>query len=437
VNHIAAVGRVLVARGVGAIAAFISVTFAARLIIEHAGPSAYGAVSLVATLVALVPFADLGIGAAVVNASSDVQHGVARTGARAELAAAVRLLLIVGAVVGCVSLLIGLFGAWPQILGPGAEGVAWIGIGTTLVGVLFGLGLPAYMATRLLQGWQAVALIALIGIAAPVLSLTITALLVTLGSPPGLLAIPPAIGALMASLLLWIPAVRRYPGSLMRDLVRTPTQWSDYGAVLRLGATSLAVSIGLALMLQSQRITLSHFSTPEELAQYALLAPLLFGIQSLITPAGQYLWPRYRQLMHKGEMTRATLARDIALFAVIGLIGAVAFVLAGPPVIHFMAGGTVSASWELYAIGAALILLQSLQTPPAMTLMDRSGLRIQAFIIMPVALASISLGVLFAPSLGAAGVLISVTAMVLVVQIPLTLASAIRAIRRSALTVRA
>src|SRR4051812_21957044 len=66
-----ALSRIAIIRSASLAVGFFSNIIITRVLVQRLGLDAYGAIALLSTLTAMLPFADLGLGAAVVNATAD------------------------------------------------------------------------------------------------------------------------------------------------------------------------------------------------------------------------------------------------------------------------------------------------------------------------------------------------------------------------------
>src|SRR5690606_10681110 len=124
--------------------------FTARLIIEQAGVAQYAQYGLLSTLPSLVPFADLGMAAVVVNAVAGSARANDDPAVRRTLTSAFRILVCSGLTIVAVGVLLGALGWWPALLGPGLlEGGA---LTATVCVMVLGVALPCGVGARILVG---------------------------------------------------------------------------------------------------------------------------------------------------------------------------------------------------------------------------------------------------------------------------------------------
>ena len=119
-----------------------------KLIISHFGVEAYGQYGLLATLPTLIPFADLGIAAVIVNNIAASKDPRSDEYVRRTITSAFRVMCASGLVIILTSLFFYLTGLWPVLLGqallPGGD------VAATLCLMVFGLALPMGVGSRIL-----------------------------------------------------------------------------------------------------------------------------------------------------------------------------------------------------------------------------------------------------------------------------------------------
>lgn len=91
--------------------------FTTRLIIGHFGTEDYELYALVSTLPSLLPFADLGMAAVILNAVGGSANPRNDPEVRQAIVTAMRILTNSGLVITGVCVLITILGAWPLLLG--------------------------------------------------------------------------------------------------------------------------------------------------------------------------------------------------------------------------------------------------------------------------------------------------------------------------------
>src|SRR5437899_177174 len=90
-----------------------------KLILSHFGTAAYAQYGLLTSFPGLLPFADLGIAAVVINRVAESKDVRTDEVVRNTLTTAFRILLVSGSLIGLTGVVISLLGLWPALLGSG------------------------------------------------------------------------------------------------------------------------------------------------------------------------------------------------------------------------------------------------------------------------------------------------------------------------------
>jgi O-antigen/teichoic acid export membrane protein len=352
--------------------------FNSRLIIQHFGTDAYAQYGLLATLPALLPFADLGIAAVVINAVAGSASPKTDDFVRRTIVTAFRVLLISGAIIIAIGIVISVFGWWPVLLGKGL-----LPDGGSLAAFLclstFGLVLPLTVGARVLVGLgKNSTQVALQSVVAPFMLLTI-ATLVALSAPAGsFLAVLSYVGNALASLLCLIVAARLLRpqiGSALKEIPH-PRRYPGV-AVIGVAWPMLVQMIALPIAMGTDRLLLSHLTRGTELAQYNLAAQLFSIVLQTIAAAGLTLWPIYARA--RAERRIESPLRPTLWFMIGGLALGASLAALAPWLIAFISSGKlVLDPWLIWGF-VAFVSLQAAKYPAGMYMTDRRGLTFQVW----------------------------------------------------------
>nr|WP_225224951.1 polysaccharide biosynthesis protein [Cellulomonas sp. JH27-2] len=386
-----------------------------RLIITHFGEGAYAQYGLISALPNLLPFADLGIGAAVVNAIAGASDPATDTEARRTLTSALRILVVSGAVIALTSVALGLTGAWPHILGESSlPGAGWV---ATACLVIFGLALPLTVGQRSLVGLgRNPAQIATQALVAPFIMAAVTITILAGAGSGTALSIYSYVAAALVSVLCFVIANRILKGGIVGAVKDVPRIRAVPGVnVMHVAGPMLVQMVALPIAMQTDRLLLSHVGTTAELAQYNLSSQFFGIVLQTIAAAGVALWPvfaRDRSTARVRSPFPMAWAFAGASVAVAGMLCAVL-----PWLTEFVSGGEISLGPALVVSFVAFVAVQGAKYPLGMYMTDARGLRFQVPPIL--LLVPLNLGLswwLIAP-LGAAGPVIGSTVAVLLCQV--------------------
>ncbi|MFD4422842.1 lipopolysaccharide biosynthesis protein [Agromyces sp. NPDC058484] len=387
-----------------------------RLIIEHFGTAAYAQYGLLTTLPNLLPFADLGIAAVVINAvagSPDPRHDVF---ARRTIVTAIRILIVSGSAIVAVAALITLLGWWRPLLGEGliADGGSMAAFACMAI---FGIVLPLTVGQRILVGLRRTnAQVASQGVVAPFMLLSVGAVVV-LAVPAGtMLAVFSYIASGLVSVVcLWLAG--RALGTQLRTAVREVPRLRTVPSVpvIALAWPMLVQMVALPVAMQTQRILISHLTRGDELAQYNLASQLFGVVLQTIAAAGLALWPLYAAARAESRV-ESPVATSLWFMAG-GLLLAAALAAVSPWVVAFVTDGAFTLDGWLVLGFVVFVALQAAKYPTGMYMTDERGLRFQVVPVIVMVPLTLGLGWWLIGVLGAAGAVIASCIAVFVCQV--------------------
>jgi len=373
-----------------------------RVVVEEYGTASFAQYGLLVGIATLLPFADLGMAAAVMNgvATSDDPARDARV--RGVLVSAMRVLLASGAVICLVAVLLTLAGAWPALLGdallPGSGPVA-----AMLCLLVVGLTLPLGIGQRVLsaQGRNHQSIL-LLGLQTPVV-LAAVLLLVHLGAPVGGgVAVIPYVVTLLLSGVCTVLALRSLRPAATDALRLVPRVRSVRGEpVFHLAWPMLVQMIALPIAMQTDRIVLSHRVGTDGVAQYNLASQMFTPVWAVVSAAGVTLWPVFAKARAQGRTTSPF--PIAAAFGAAGLVVSLVVAAASGWLADLASGGRIALPTGLVVAFVALMALQAFKYPLGMYMTDARGLRAQAAFIVAALPVNVALSWWLAGELGPAG----------------------------------
>jgi len=390
--------------------------FTSRLIISHFGTDAYAQYGLLTTFPALLPFADLGIAAIVINAVAGSSNVRTDEYVRRVIVTAFRILIVSGTLIVVGALAIHLLGWWPLLLGDGLlpDGGS---VAAFACLAIFGLVLPLTVGQRILVGLQKTsAQVASQAVIAPFMLLCI-GILIAVSAPAGTyIAVLSYVASGIVSVICLVIAARALAPQLrlaVRDIPRVRRVRSV--PALGLAWPMLVQMLALPLAMQTGRLLLSHLSTSYELAKYNLASQLFGIVLQTIAAAGIALWPIYARARSTATVQSPLIPTLWFLLGGLSLGGLLALV--SPWVADFVSSGQIEIDPLLLVMFVVFVGLQAAKYPFGMYMTDRRGLVFQ--VVPVIAMVPISLGLSWwlVPLLGAAGAVAGASAAVLICQI--------------------
>lgn len=372
-----------------------------RMILSHYGIDGYAQYGLLASLPALLPFADLGIAAVVFNVIAGSADPRTDETVHRTIVTAFRILLISGPVIIAVAVAISLLHLWPALLG---EGLMPDGGTTVLIcALVFGCGLPLTVGQRILIGLgRNGTQVAAQAVVAPFIFICVL-VSVWLALPVGnYLAVLSYIAAGLVSVLCLIISGRMISPMLGRSIRDIPRiRAVPKLPVIAVVGPMLVQMIILPIATQLDRILLSNFAGADDLAQYNLGAQL-FGIAlQTISAAGLALWPIYAKARSSAHI-RSPL-RPSALFMAGGLVIAGIMALLSPLLVRFVSSGQLQLGVSLVLAFVVLVGVQAAKYPLGMYMTDERGLRFQVIPILVLLPLNLGLSIVLIRWIGAAG----------------------------------
>ncbi|WP_426763929.1 hypothetical protein ACP3TD_15770 [Pseudarthrobacter sp. 1G09] len=371
------------------------------LIVAQTGVSTYGIVNTVATLGALLPFADLGIGGSVTTAvalRSQLRAGEPLVQER--IAGAYKVLICVAAALVLTSIGMGFFGLWDEVFGrnidPRDQWIVSIGF------MIFAAGIPCGLGARILVGLGRNALAVFIGMTSSLFALVSTLSLMLLSSLPMSFALSGFIGALISNVIasfIGLRLLKREGVVLLKPfsrLKRFPIR-----KLLSGSGWLFVVTIGLPLGLETGRLVLSHRSTSIQLSEFALASQIYVLAWSVIATSAGALWTIFAQKRSRPRESYYIWRLMVGVFGVGGLVAGFLLWKIGPYLGHVISRGEIAIGEDTFLAFGLLLLAQSLHLPAGSMLTKPVELRYQAICVAVMATLSLSIGVVFSATYGA------------------------------------
>lgn len=429
----------------------------AGLTVHYAGVLAFGFITLVAQLQLALPFADLGMGAAVARAAARADGSTRELQRlRALIRRTALVLLAVGLLGAAAAALSGIYGFWSRVFDVPETLAPQVDLVMSLVLGVFFLSLPLGLAERVLVGRDRSDVLVLLGLLPSVGNLLTVFTLGQLGVPVAWLALGLPLSTLsflgvcgyLAFLhprvgIRGIPAPAHQPEHLTASELLDPAgpaeaaesrrrrrelaESTSIRLILFGGLPVLLATAGMVLSEQHGRLLLAAAASPLELSQYAIALQLYMPIYSVFYMAATVLWPRFAVDPSPQLWRRANL-----MLTGLGVGAAVGYIVFARPVAGLVTGGSLVPSWGVVlGLGAALAA-QAAHLTQVNLFTDRSGFWRQAGMslcllafVVPGTLLGIRLG------LGAAAPGLSMAVGVVITQVIPGLLMASRLLRES------
>jgi O-antigen/teichoic acid export membrane protein len=389
---------------------------AARITVSMLGVDGYALFALVVGLAALIPFGDLGIGAAVTDAVAR-RHELGDEGVQRVLRTSLRVLVAVAAALALGVWGVAALGWWAPMLGLPPSGGVEIAVATGLT--LFAAGLPLGLSTRVLLAAERNDIAVAFQGSSGVLALLIILMAAGTNAPLWAYVAAPSAGAALAAAAAW-PAASSASGLSLLETMRCAAVRARPGArVAHLARPMLVITVALPVAYQSDRLLLSHLSNLGQVAVYSVGAQMYASLAGLVGAAGMSLWPMFARRRAHEPVLRHELIRLSVVFALVGLFLALLLIAIGPWVAQFVSKGEIDVGYGVFAAFGLLMVVQASWLPIGMLLTDRDGLRFQAVTHVVMMVINLAASAVLARRVGAAGPVIgSVGALIIAVWVP-------------------
>lgn len=385
-----------------------------RLLIGHGGVDTYAFAALLFSLTALLPFADLGVGAAVVNAVAESKDPSADQYVHRVMVSAARVLVLSASLVIVLAAVVGVFDGWSELTGQSAPDLRYVDLAVWLALSFFAAGLPLGLAQRVLLGTDRSHLLVLTsGLTAP-FALILTWVAITGGMPQVLWGVAIPAGTFLAGLATWETA-RRYSGLPVRAIIQSIPRFRRLpGVPLRRTAVPMAIIMaGMPIALQSDRLILSHQSTTGQLAIYSLAMQLFSPILAVLSTGATSLWPVFARRRAHGISAHKPMFIALAAIMLLATGGTTLMVAVGPWMAQLLSKGEVAISAPVLLMFGALVLVQAMHVTLGAALTSEDGLRFQSLATLAMVPSNLALSWILAGELGAMGPVLASTVTML------------------------
>jgi O-antigen/teichoic acid export membrane protein len=373
-----------------------------RLIIENYGTAAFAQYGLLVAIGSLLPFTDLGMSAAIMNAVGGSESPSTDERVRRVVITAVRVLICSAVVLSLVAVVLTLLDLWPRLLGPGLMPETGSLVAMCCL-LLIAAAMPAGAGPRILTGLgKNYVTIVVSGLQTPLVLATLLLLLwwdVPAGPAVAIIAFAATLLLSIVCTVLAARQVRPMLGRALRDVPKVRTV--PGGQVLDVAWPMLIQMIALPIAMQTDRIVLSHRAGTDVLAEYNLAAQMFLPIWGVVSAAGVTLWPVFAKARARGAADS-----PVPMSWVFGGVAAgmaVAVALASPFLADVASGGRIELPMLLVVSFTLFMVLQGLKYPLGMFMTDAPGLRFQAAMIVLMLPVNVGLSWFLAGEIGAAG----------------------------------
>jgi len=374
------------------------------LTLHYLGQESYGLWLTISSVVAMLSFADLGIGNGLLNAVADAYGRDDRDAARRYVSSAFFALCGIALALGLAFWLLYPWVPWARLFNVRSlQASAQVGPAIAVLVIAFIINLPIGVVARIRGAHQETFIESGFNLVSS--ALTIVALLVAIrfegGLPVLALALvgTPILVTLIDGAELW---GRRFPW-LKPSVGRVTRQATE--RVMRVSMLFLILQVAAAVAYQSDAIIVARVLGPELVPQYAVPMKLFLVIPAVLGFVYAPLWPAYTEALARGEAgwARTTLRRSLALALGVSVPSSILLALLAPWLLRVWVGGTIVAAPSLLIAGCLWAVLASVSGALAAFMNGAHLIKFQAAMAVLMMLANVAVSIVLTARIGVSG----------------------------------
>lgn len=375
------------------------------LTVKYLGPERYGMWMTISSLIALLQFADLGIGYGLLNAVAGASGKDDTDAAKKYISSGFFYLLGLSVLIGIVFGLIYTVIPWGAVYNvSSAQAIGEAGPATAFFAILFLANIPLSIVGKVQQGYQEGYVDSMWQAMGRILSLIFLLIVIwlQLGLPWLVLAI--AGTPVLAQLANFI--VHFFERPEIRPSLPYIKRESAY-LVLRTGFLFFILQLVISVAFAADTIVLAQIIGPAAVAVYTITFQVFLFIPTLVRVFLHPLWPAYGEATSRGDFQWAetTFSRSLKSSLIVTGLSAAFLALFGGKLIEIWAGPEViPPTMLLLSIGVNSVLLYGWGDPVAMFLNGTGKVAFEVSWAIPMAIANIVISIVLTQRIGISGV---------------------------------
>jgi O-antigen/teichoic acid export membrane protein len=356
---------------------FVVVLISVPLTLELLGPARFGMWMTIASVIALLGAADLGIGNGILNSVAQAFGRNDRAAARQFTASGFVALAAIATILGALFAVAYPVVPWATLYNVSADPLAAseAGPATAALVVTFLIGLPLGAAGAVRSAYQEGFLqSAFVGLGN---LLTVFLLLAAVSARASLpvLVVALASGPILAGVINLMVLLR-----IQRPWLTPRREDITLGAmrsVVGVGMAFMVLQIAYTLAFSTDRLVVAHIVGPTAVADYSVVQRLFSIPAGLAAVAFVPLWPAYREAISRQDIdwVRQTVRRSLMLAVATIVPLTLVLTVGGSALVEIWTSGTLSPSTNLYLAMGAFTIAYTLANTFGMVLNGALALR--------------------------------------------------------------
>lgn len=390
------------------------------LTLNYLGTERFGLWMTISSFVALLSFADMGIGNGLMNLVAEANGKDDKTSMQGHISSALFILSLISIFLILIFYLIYPFVPWPKVFNVESQlAIQESGTAFAVLITCLALSIPTGIVQRVQMGLQMGFIAEIWQIASSIIALILLLLVIHFeGGLPWLVGALVGVPILVAALNGFNFFVRNHPElrPTLSHISKSNTQ-----KIAGVGALFLILQLTAAIGFSSDSIIIAHYLGAGAVAEYAV-ATKLFGLISILAAMLlKPLWPAYCEAHARGDTVwiKKTLKRSLQTALLVSSLVAGIFLILGQWLIFEWTNHRISVALPLLISFGVWSILQSIGSSFSMLLNGLHVIKFQVVIGCIFALITIILKILLIQDVGVFGVvLITATVYTFVALIP-------------------
>lgn len=393
-----------VASSVARVIALTTSLISVPLTFRYLGAERYGIWIILTSVIAVMGFADLGIGNGLINAISEAYGKDDRRLAREYLTSALVLMLGIAAFFVLAGIVVFPFLPWVRLFNVRSAVTAAEGAKAFLVLFCwFVLNIPLDVVTRAQSGLQRGYSSQIVSALGNIASLLGLLLVIALRGSLAWLVFASTFGVILATLLNGWILFRGHPWLL--------PSWHAYRTrsaqkILKLGVLFFVLQCANAIGFTSDNIVVAQVLGTASVAIYAVPQRLFTIVAMVFNMALAPLWPAYGEAIARGDVAwvRRVFAGSVAVSLAISIPISTLFVLCGPWILKVAMGKSLHVPLSLLVGLAVWSVIFSVGSAMSSLLNGVGPTRLQVTVAGVASIANLALSIFLTRRLGVIGV---------------------------------